>query len=263
MRKAMVTGFAGTVGSEFVRQLLADGWEVEGIDNSEWAVAAFPDMGGLEKRLGDFASVKGEFGLVIHCAAYKHVDLIESNLDQAYANNVAKTESLYQNVTGPVLFISTDKAVEPASFYGSTKMEGEVITKARGGVTARMGNIISSSGSVIPKWEAAFEKGLPLPITDPAMTRYMITAGQAVSRILALYPKASPGDVIIPEMGSPRSLVGIAESVLEAKGLTREQARAYPKETIGRRPGEKTHEKLKWDDEETVYQDLNGIIARR
>lgn len=258
--KAMITGFAGSLGSEFTRYFLERGDEVVGVDNSEWAVAAFPDHERLEKRLDDFAC-QTDLGidLCVHAAAFKHVDLIESNRLAAETNNVHRTFSLYALQRKAVLFISTDKAVEPSSWYGETKKRAEELTHGRGGVVARLGNVMGSSGSVIPKWEAAIEKGDPLPVTDLRMARYMLPAREAVEKVMALLPFAAPGSTIIPEMGPEVTLSELIAKMLEKHGKSKD----YPTVTIGMRPGEKLREKLKWDDEEIVYQDTNGIIVRR
>lgn len=259
----LITGAAGSLGSEFTKQLLDRGDSVVAVDNSEWALVAMDDYANLTKKLGDFRRCTGEYDLIIHCAAYKHIDLIESNKLEASDNNVTATAELYQGVKGKILFISTDKAVDPSSHYGHTKLWGEELTREKGGVIARLGNIMASSGSVLPKWEACISEGKPLPVTDMAMGRYMISATEAVTKVLALLPNAKKGDVLIPEMGAEISMSDLIERVLQAHSLTSVGEQAYPIETIGIRPGEKLHEALYWDDEETVYQDLNGLIKRR
>lgn len=253
----LITGAFGTLGSEFVKQLLDRGDTVTGIDNNEWAVASYPDRDGLTKVLGDFDTIWGPYDLLIHCAAYKHVDLIENNRLAGSENNVEKTRRLYNHIAAPILFISTDKAVEPSSYYGATKQEGEALTKNFNGVIARMGNIMGSSGSVIPKWERAIVDNVPLTITDWGMTRYMQPVDNLVEKILALYPHAKPGEVIIPEMGPPLSLKDVVYSVLDRHSLPHD----YPTVSVGMRPGEKLHEKLLWDWETAVYTDTNGIIV--
>jgi len=268
--KILITGFAGSLGSEFTNQLLDRGDEVVGVDNNEWGVAAFEDHPKLTKVLGDFSDMTGKYDLIIHCAAYKHIDLIEHNKQAGFWNNVMLTEKLYNQVKGQILFISTDKAVEPSSYYGKTKKIGEKLTFERNGIVARLGNIMSSSGSVIPKWEKCIEEGKPLPITDPEMTRYMIPVKDAVRKILALLPQAKSGQVIIPEMGEPIKLMDIAFKIIQKEksgyinmritGNTVKWKNDYPIEIIGLRPGEKMHEKLKWDNEITTYKDNNGEI---
>lgn len=250
----LITGGAGTLGAEFARQLLEQGKDVLVVDNCEWAIAQMFDHPKLIKKLADFCNVTGEYELIIHCAAYKHVDLIENNQDEALVNNVEKTHRLYTNCKGKILFISTDKAVEPKSYYGELKRTGEQMTFDFNGIVARLGNIISSSGSVIPKWEKCIDDGVLLPITDPNMTRYMIPVDKAVKSILCLYPNAKRGQVIIPEMGEPIKLTELAKQVCDKRGVLLKY------KVIGLRPGEKMHEKLKWDSEQLIYASKHGGI---
>lgn len=253
----LITGFAGSIGGEFTRQLLQAGKEVVGVDNNEWAVAQFENHPKLTKRLMNCKDITGTFDLVIHCAAYKHVDLVENNQDSGLENNVMVTRELFKNVRfSKFLFMSTDKTVEPASFYGWTKHEGEQMTKEHGGIVARLGNILASTGSVIPRWERCIDEGIPLPVTDPKMTRYMIPVDEAVFKMLKLLRKAKPGQVIIPEMGEPIVLSDLIKKVLEKKGL-----KDYPIDIIGLRPGEKINEKLKWDYEKTILSNKYGEIV--
>lgn len=265
MKHVLITGFAGTLGTAFTDHFLFHGWKVTGIDSNEWAVASFPDHDNLTKVLGDFSDVTGKYDLTVHCAAYKHVDLLEQNPAACYENNVLNLEYLYHNVEGPILFISTDKAVEPVSVYGRSKGYGEMATFKRGGVVARLGNIIGSNGSVIPKWEECLDHWQQLPITDPHMTRYLIEANKAVARIMALYVQANFGEVIIPEMGYPIALMDMVNRVVdrwEEKHPDEIRTRSTLFKTVGMRPGEKLHEKLKWDDEETILTNDDGIIVK-
>jgi len=254
----LITGFGGTIGGEFTRQLLAKGKEVVGVDNNEWAVAQFEDHPNLTKRLMNCKDITGNFDLVIHCAAYKHIDLIETNQDSGLENNVMVTRELLNNVKfNRFLFMSTDKTVEPSSFYGWTKHEGEQMVKDAGGIVARLGNILASTGSVIPRWEKCIDDGTPLPVTDPKMTRYMIPVDEAVSKMLKLLRNAKPGQVIIPEMGDPIKIEDLVHEVLLKHG----KDDSYPCKIIGMRPGEKLDEKLKWDYEKTIFSNKHGEIV--
>lgn len=251
--KVLITG-AGTLGKAFAAHLYSAGYNITLVDNNEWALAAL--NGAPYKRLLDsYVNVDwAAYDLVIHTAAYKHVDLCEKNKKACRYNNVnlyglALTKACGQ---AQVLFISTDKAVEPLSVYGKTKEAGEKLTKEYGGLIARLGNIKLSTGSVIPIWEQTKAEGKPLPVTDPEMSRYMIDVDEAVAKIWALYPQASAGDVIIPAMGDPIRLGDLIHSLYPG----------YPQAIIGKRPGEKQHEKLKWDTEQVAYEDANGQIVR-
>lgn len=242
----LCTGFAGTLGSAFTRYLLEQGHTIIGVDNNEWAVAAFPDHERLTKFLGDFGDTTrmNGFDAVIHCAAYKHVDLGESNTVRFCDNNIAKSSKLFDMAQGSdakILLISTDKAVEPISTYGFTKALCERLCWHWGGQVARLGNILSSNGSVIPLWEKQIADKEPITITDPAMTRYVIEADEAVKQIWDGFLRGDT--LIIPEMGEPKPLLSILDEVLLAHG----EPLDHPTKIIGLRPGEKMHEKLKWD----------------
>jgi UDP-N-acetylglucosamine 4,6-dehydratase len=255
--RILVTGYAGTIGGEFTRRYLEMGHEVTGVDNNEWATVVYPEHRNLTKILGDFSNISGEFDLIIHCAAYKHIELIEHNRRSAFENNVVKTEFLYDYIKAPILFISTDKAVEPSSYYGVTKQMGEETTKKYGGVIARLGNVMNSTGSVIPKWEQAVAENKPIPITDFSMTRYMLPVEDMVDKIIRLQEYAKKGQVIIPEMGRPIKLKTLFKRFLETKGLE-----DYPVKIIGFREAEKKYEQLKWADERVVYKDKYGEIVQ-
>lgn len=237
----LITGGAGSLGKEFVR-LLHKTHEITVVDNNEWAVAElrseFPD---LDIRLADFDHFKSNHDYVIHCAAYKHVNLGEENTASFIQNNLIKTMRFYQNVSGQILYISTDKAVEPISAYGMTKALAEKLTWDHGGQVARCGNFLNSSGSVIPVWEKQIAEGKPLTITDERMTRYVLEMDRAVDLIWTRFLLGER--LIVPVLGEPVGLKDLAKTVLERHG----KDDTYPIEIIGMRPGEKLHEKLKWE----------------
>jgi FlaA1/EpsC-like NDP-sugar epimerase len=249
--KVFITGGAGSLGKAFVRLLHKD-YDVTVIDNNEWAIAEMrPEFPDVRFILGDFSEPQTEyFDYHIHLAAYKHVDLGETNPQAFIENNINKTLKYYQDIasnTGHILYVSTDKAVEPISLYGMTKAIAENLTTHYGGSVARLGNIMNSKGSVIPVWEAAISKGEPIKITDERMARYVIedneAAGFVWSRFLA-------GDkLIVPTQMKEMRVMDILADVLKRHGY--EKASDYPGgvEVIGMRPGEKLREKLMWDKE--------------
>jgi len=187
----LITGAFGTWGTEFTKQLLAEGHKVIGVGRDEKAAAEykrkFPEA---EVSVTDFANIKtGDFisahvDVLIHGAAYKHINLCETNIYSAIQNNVIKTMSLYQEAFDAgvkICFISTDKAVAPYSVYGMTKALGERLTWHMEGFVARAGNIAGSNGSVIHVWKEAIKNNQPLKVTDMNMERYFIKVEDAVA----------------------------------------------------------------------------------
>ena len=247
----LITGIAGTLGKAFTR-LLREDYIVAGIDSSEWAVAEFqqefPDVTCVLGDYSNYKSINENIDYIIHCAAYKHVDLGEQNIGGLIKNNLVKMLDLAtESVKGgsEFLFISTDKAVEPISAYGFTKALGEKITLQIGGSVARLGNIVGSTGSVIPVWEKCIREKQPIKITDENMTRYMIEDMEAVNQIWMQFLKGEK--LIIPEMGEPVRLLDILANVLKKHGYERPEDYEPGVTTIGIRQGEKLEEKLRWD----------------
>lgn len=250
-KTVFITGGAGSLGRAFVRLLHKD-YIVTVIDNSEWALAElrqeFPDVRCI---LGDFAESWPEYyDYHIHLAAYKHVDLGESDPVAFIENNIIKTINYYQDITGSgkLLYVSTDKAVEPVSLYGMTKAIAEKLTTHYGGSVARLGNILNSKGSVIPAWEAAILRKEPIKITDERMTRFVIEDNEAAGFI---WSRFLAGDkLIVPTQMPEKRILDILSDVLKRHGYNK--ASDYPGgiEIIGMRPGERLREKLLWDFEE-------------
>jgi len=244
--KVLITGGAGSLGRAFLKTLHEA--RVCVVDSNEWAVAEaqklFPKV---EFILGDFTDVPlAGFSHVIHCAAYKHVDLGENNPESFINNNITKTVKLFKECSRlriPFLFISTDKAVKPINLYGFTKAIGEKLALFYGGSVGRCGNLLSSSGSVIPIWEQAIKNEEPIPVTDERMTRYVIEDVDASNQLW--YEFLNGERVIIPKCRKVRLLDMLAD-VLKRHGY--DQASDYePGVTIiGMRPGEKLDEELEW-----------------
>ena len=238
----LITGAGGTLGKAFIK-LLKDDHDIIALDDSEWAIA---ELSEVKTQLKDFSKWRynqDPCDLIIHCAAYKHINLGEDNIHSFIENNVTKTGRLFSEAykhNVDILFISTDKAVEPISTYGFTKALGEKLCYEYGGKVARLGNILSSSGSVIPVWEQAIENGEPLPVTDPHMTRYLISADKAVAEVWKGYQTSDR--LIIPDMGEPVKLMDLVEQVFDKHNVSDRRTRV-----IGIRAGEKLNEKLRWD----------------
>lgn len=248
----LITGGAGSLGRAFVR-LLHEKYKVIVVDSSEWALAEtkglYPDC---TYWLGDFTDypLSGYEDYIIHAAAYKHVELGEQMPREVVRNNISKTIEFYEKVEhslARLLYISTDKAVEPTSVYGASKFIAERLTQNVRGSVARLGNILVSSGSVIPLWEEAIAKGKPVRITDERMTRYFIEDFDAANQIWHEFIQGK--ELIIPKMGEPIRILDLLTEVLKRHGYSSPEEYPGGVEIIGMRPGEKLSEKLMWENE--------------
>lgn len=240
----MITGIAGTVGRAFA-ELLSPIHKVIGVDHNETNVARLKaDMPDIKVLTGDFSAVDlRHVDLVIHLAAMKHIDLCEENPASCIMNNVIRPYELFieaQIHECDVLFMSTDKAVEPTSVYGYSKALIEAMVLSRGWAVARSGNVLNSNGSVFSIWDKAIEEGKPIKVTHKDMHRYFISPENLVKRIWKLYLDGER--LIIPEMDIDAKLMDILEIKLKQKG---HDIKNYPIEFIGLRPGEKLREKLR------------------
>jgi len=257
-RCVMVTGAGGTIGGEIVRQVLSAGAErvlmVERGENALYeiceevasdprAVPLMTDINETEKIAAVLAKWRPQ--VVLHAAAYKHLPMCELNPEEAWRNNARATESLVrlareQGVANFVL-ISTDKAVNPSSVMGATKLAAEKAVLAQGYTAVRFGNVLGSSGSVVPKWERQIANGGPVTVTDRRMTRYFMTVQEAVGLVLVASTMAG-GHVYTLDMGKPVSLVTLAEEMIRRAGYR--PHRDVDIVFTGIRPGEKLAEEL-------------------
>ena len=254
----MVTGAGGTIGSEIVRQTLdAGAAKVLMVERGENAlyeiceetmstgrvVPLMLDINEPEKLAEAIRREKPD--ILLHAAAYKHLPMCELNPDEAWRNNARATEALVAVAKdcgiARFVFISTDKAVNPSSVMGSTKLAAERSVIAAGYTAVRFGNVLGSSGSVVPKWERQIANGGPVTVTDRRMTRYFMTVQEAVGLVLVA-STMEPGHVYTLDMGEPVSLVSLAEEMIRRAGY-----RPYRDIGIvftGIRPGEKLNEEL-------------------
>jgi FlaA1/EpsC-like NDP-sugar epimerase len=267
----MVTGGAGSIGSELARQIARAGpARLVLLDQAESPLyfvhlelaQRYPDIEIVpviadvadDKRMGAvFARHRPE--LVFHAAAYKHVPLMEANVVEAVRTNVWGTlqvaECAVRHGARRFVLISTDKAVNPSSVMGATKRIAERIVlgypslvRSRTDFRAvRFGNVLGSDGSVIPLFRRQLAGGGPLTVTDPGVTRYFMTIPEAVQLVLqaATLPEAG-GRVSMLEMGEPVRIVDLAENLIRLSGL--EPYDDIPIVFTGLRPGEKLHEEL-------------------
>ncbi len=283
-RSVLVTGAGGSIGSELARQVFdidpdvlvlldrAEGplYDIE----RELALLGERDSGSdsrdgrsrarLETRLANVASLgvmerviaDDRPVLVLHAAAYKHVPMMEHHPADAVYTNIGGTvaalrASLVNDVQRFVL-VSTDKAVEPSSVMGATKRLAEVAVAAaaqqsgRPYVAVRFGNVLGSSGSVVPLFQRQLREGVPLTITDAEMTRYFMTIPEASRLILQASLFGTPGDLFVLDMGEPVRIVDLARDLARLAGRNPD---SVPFRYIGLRPGEKVHESLFYDAE--------------
>jgi FlaA1/EpsC-like NDP-sugar epimerase len=273
----VVTGAGGSIGSELCRQIARVGPKklllVERGENPlfeidrelrqdrgfEDCVPVLGDAGNSEKMRPLFEQYKPQ--VVFHAAAFKHVPLMEMNPLASVRNNPLVTRSLAQVArdTGVERFvlISTDKAVEPQTVMGQSKAICEWIVEALGAqkengtkfIAVRFGNVLGSSGSVIPIFRRQIEKGGPVTVTDPEMTRYFMTIPEAVSLVVQAGGMGASGQVFVLDMGKPVKILELAQNMIRLSG--KEPDRDIAIVFSGVRPGEKLHEEL-WGTNETV-----------
>jgi FlaA1/EpsC-like NDP-sugar epimerase len=285
-RIVLVTGAGGSIGAEMSRQIarvrprllvLLDHAEdnLFGIDRemlAEW------HFSGVESVLADCrepdrmleAMERFKPDIVFHAAAYKHVPLMESNPLEAVRNNAIATRVVAETaaVAGAERFVlvSTDKAVNPQTVMGASKAMAEWIVHAAGHrhpgtrfLTVRFGNVLASSGSVVPIFRSQIEHGGPLTVTDPDMTRYFMTIPEAVQLVIRAGDLgAASGDVYVLEMGEPVRIIELARNMIRLAGYEPEQDVAI--EIIGPRPGEKLHEELFNLDERSEPTEASRIV---
>jgi FlaA1/EpsC-like NDP-sugar epimerase len=205
--------------------------------------------------------------VIFHAAAYKHVPLMESNEDEGVLNNVVGTLSLVTAAETAgverLVFISTDKAVEPINVMGMTKQVGEWIVQraaARCGrpyVVVRFGNVLGSTGSVVPLFRAQIVAGGPVTVTHPQVTRYFMTTPEAVRLVLQAAAIGRGGEVFVLDMGQPVRIYDLACDLIRLHGLEPEQD--IPIVFSGLRPGEKLHEVLHSHSEQISETSCAGI----
>jgi FlaA1/EpsC-like NDP-sugar epimerase len=276
----MVTGAAGSIGSELCRQVLAlKPRTLLMLDNNETGLHDLLislQLGDNHQVLPIVADVTNHARLdavfaryrpqvVFHVAAYKHVPMMEHHPDEAVRVNVMGTaivsDLAAQYRVERFVFISTDKAVNPSSIMGATKRVGELLMLAnaeqsRAGrrhtqfTAVRFGNVLGSRGSVVPTFVRQIEQGGPLTITHPEMTRFFISISEAVSLVIQAATMTEGGDIFMLDMGQPIRIEDLAHKMIRLRGLRPGQdiAIAYS----GVRPGEKLHEELIASDEQQL-----------
>jgi FlaA1/EpsC-like NDP-sugar epimerase len=268
-RVVMVTGAAGSIGSELCWQirtykpklLLCLDQNETGIfhlqhqlaqgDGDERKVFCVADFCNPERMRKIFLTYGVE--IVFHAAAYKHVPVMEANVEEAVSNNVFGLLALL-NVAqsancATFVMISSDKAVNPTNVMGCTKRVGELILAAWPGerlrcVSVRFGNVLGSNGSVIPLFQEQIRQNQPITITHPEMTRFFMTISEAVSLVLQAFAIGRHGDILVLDMGDPVRVAELAKTLVRLSGKSHHEFKF-----IGLRPGEKLFEELFYPDE--------------
>ena len=287
-RRVLITGAGGTIGAELARQVAAHApAHVSLLDNGEHALYRidlefaenWPD---LSRRaiLGDVRDAerlavvfqREQPELVFHAAAFKHVPMVEENPNEGVLTNVMGTANVARACqsagVGVMVQISTDKAVNPTSVMGATKRIAEMICQSLSlsastcrFVTVRFGNVLGSTGSVVPLFQRQLARGGPLTVTDPDVTRYFMTTREAVELVLQATAAAPMGDeggkIFVLDMGKPVRILDLARQMIRLAGLTPDVDVAI--EFTGLRPGEKLHEELLHDGEAPQPTPLAGV----
>ncbi|MGB8274934.1 MAG: SDR family NAD(P)-dependent oxidoreductase [Alphaproteobacteria bacterium] len=266
-KTVLVTGAAGTIGRALVERLGGLGAaEIRALDNNEselFLLAESHDGGNVVPELGDIRdrdrlarSFEG-VDVVLHAGAVKHVSLCERNPLEAVQTNILGVQNVIQAAIAArvklVLYTSSDKAVNPTNVMGASKLMGEQLmnaanlaANANGSVftSTRFGNVLGSRGSVMPLFREQIRRGGPVTLTDPAMTRFVMTTGEAVDLVLEAAALARGGEVFITKMAVIR-IEDLAHIMVEelAPAFGRDPARIEIR-IIGPRPGEKLFEEL-------------------
>lgn len=282
-KSIVVTGAGGSIGSEIAQQCKMFGAShLTLVDNSEFNLyqmgqripeATLKLLNVTEKEELEklFAALTPE--IVIHAAAYKHVPLCEANPAAAVKNNVLGTKNVIdvsiKYGVQKLVVISTDKAVRPTNIMGATKRVTElyaqnvvslenVETKQTEIVSVRFGNVLGSSGSVIPKFKAQIEVGGPVTVTHPEITRYFMLIPEACQLVLQAATMAKGGELFILDMGEPVKIVDLAKQMIRLYAKEGEVSIAF----VGLRPGEKLYEELLIDESEQKTKYSSIFIAK-
>jgi FlaA1/EpsC-like NDP-sugar epimerase len=290
-RIVLVTGAGGSIGSELCRQIARVGprllvmldhaednlFEIERemVEERHFTnvEAVLADCKEPHRMLETMQRFKPE--VVFHAAAYKHVPLMEANPLEAVRNNAIATritaETAAASKVERFVLISTDKAVNPKTVMGASKAMAEWIVEAAGGThtgtrfaSVRFGNVLASSGSVVPIFRGQIERGGPVTVTHPEMTRYFMTIPEAVQLVIRAGDiGAGKGEVFVLDMGEPVKIVDLAHNMIRLAGYEPEQDIAV--EFTQPRPGEKLHEELFGSAEQlqpTAAKRINRAVRR-
>ena len=269
----MVTGGAGSIGSELCRQIMRyspkklvvfDIYENAIFELENHLRDCYPDsdMEFVITSVRDIARLEQVFDkfrphIVFHAAAHKHVPLMENNAVEAIKNNVFGTYNVAccadKFKVKRFVLISTDKAVKPTNVMGATKRICEMIIQAMQKISdtefvaVRFGNVLNSNGSVLPRFKEQLKKGGPLTVTHPEITRFFMTLSEAAQLVLQAGTYAKGGEIFVLDMGQPVKIRDLAENLIRLSGL--KVGKDIEIKYIGLRPGEKLYEELLMDEE--------------
>ena len=292
-KRVLITGAGGTIGSELARQAIAfDPEAVVLIDNAEFNLyqidlelreagqgskftSHLTDICNREHLTRVFQSFRPE--IVLHAAAFKHVPIVEENRCAGAMTNVFGAKNVFDaaiNVKAEtVVFISTDKAVNPSSFMGATKRIAELYAQALDVaqndtrfVTVRFGNVLGSTGSVAPLFMRQIARGGPVTVTHPEISRYFMTTREAVQLVLQAASLDNreksvlthDGRIFVLDMGEPVKILDFAKRIIEAHGLTPGQDIEI--KFTGLRPGEKLYEEVFLDTDKLIKTGADGVL---
>lgn len=272
-KRILITGAAGSIGSELVRQLHKDN-SVYCLDFNESGLADLMEELGVKGRVGDIRNeitVRDVFSdfkpqMVFHAAAYKHVSAMELVPREAVETNIIGTLNVIEyakrwECVEKFVFISTDKAVQSTSVMGATKRVGEIITRnqGKGFIVVRFGNVLGSRGSVIPIWQRQINQNKALTVTDEKMTRYMMTIQDACALVIEAATKGEGGEIMCLDMGKKVNVLDLAQKILMESGKN-------PNENIkliGVRKGEQlTEELMSLEEERIATKDGNYFVIK-
>jgi O-antigen biosynthesis protein WbqV len=292
-KRLLITGAGGTIGSELARQVAAfEPAHLTLIDNSEFNLYLID----LEMREAGFGPIltskvtdvcrrehlarvfkESRPEIVLHAAAFKHVPIVEQNRCAGALTNVLGAKNVFDAATDmkaeTVVFISTDKAVNPSSFMGATKRIAELYAQALDVaqndtrfVTVRFGNVLGSTGSVLPLFERQIARGGPVTVTHPEISRFFMTTREAVQLVLLAASLDShaksvvthDGRIFVLDMGEPVKILDLAKRMIVAHGLT--PGADIEIRFTGLRPGEKLYEEIFLDTDKLVKTGADGVL---
>jgi FlaA1/EpsC-like NDP-sugar epimerase len=282
-RRVLVTGAGGSIGSEIARQVSAfSPTRLVLLDHDEShlhnAMIELDDDGSIELALVDIRDRDRLFDVfsryqpqvVFHAAAHKHVPLLESFPEEALHTNVIGTANVADIalMTGVERFvlISSDKAIRPTSVMGASKWLAEQIVRSApesGCVfcAVRFGNVLGSRGSVVPTFFKQVERGGPVTVTDPMMTRYFMSVEEAVQLVLQAGALSNGDEVFTLDMGEPVKIIDLARKIIQLSGHV--PGKDVQIRIVGPRPGEKINEEIVNLDEESVPSAHPAIVVSR